>query len=815
MELMKRAIFFNFILLGVIWGTEADIESPDIEEGQGSTMSGQVVDVDGVPQAGLKLQLYWTQGDESDTESIVTDEQGYWVSTERPQNPGYLNLSCNSPGVFGQKETIIQSELDEFYSGQAVLYICPGIQGRVVDPNGEPVSGCQVSCGPSHVTTQQDGSFSLEGKFFSEVYINIQAEGYPQMGHRVELTPDTGYQQVQLKPWSIARVVITDPAGNVLEGVEVNHVARYQDHTDIHKITASNSNGQVVLKSANNDTQSYMVSKPGYISLESVAFEPSGNVEKQIVMFPCLNVSGRVEDAWTGLPINNYSITVHTNTPPKPIIEQKVCHESDFNCVIDYLNSFYRDDIGLTDFWLEVQAEGYDPVVSQTWPIGTTEAVCIIQLSSSFGVMGRVYTPQGLPAAGAIIESYTRNVNTEYDTKVVAVSAEDGSFSLTELPVKGALFHLTATHEFGYGQIAWDQDQPSPVISLQRWARLEGSIKVGNRTWEDTNISVRKNLRGREDIPFDRAQKTDADGNFLFEQLPPGSYEIDYCGRGEPILLDAGDNRQITLGQTGTSVRGRVVLPDYFTDPNCPVGSPDQWRFTILSATKRTENGSYTHLLLHPSEDGSFIIQDIDPGEYRFQMTFKDSNDKKEIESQPFIMIPRATDPNGWVNLGNIPMKTNDAVFPGQMAPDFEVQCMDGSVFRLSEHRGKVILLHFWYGHIPAWPREVFDPARVYMDHPGFVPLGLAVGKPDQVREVIQDETLFWQQAHITSNFTEGISYESSPEYVWFVEHYGIPIYFQWCVIGPDGRVISTFNLADSTIAAEVSRALEALDKKE
>lgn len=139
---------------------------------------------------------------------------------------------------------------------------------------------------------------------------------------------------------------------------------------------------------------------------------------------------------------------------------------------------------------------------------------------------------------------------------------------------------------------------------------------------------------------------------------------------------------------------------------------------------------------------------------------------------------------------------------------------MDGSVFRLSEQRGKVVLLHFWYGHIPAGPREVFDLARVYMDHPGFVPLGLAVGKLDQVQEVIQDETLFWQQAHITGNYPS-IPYDSHPQYVWFVEHYGIPIYFQWCVIGPDGRVISTFNLADSTMAAEVSRALEALDNTE
>lgn len=75
------------------------------------------------------------------------------------------------------------------------------------------------------------------------------------------------------------------------------------------------------------------------------------------------------------------------------------------------------------------------------------------------------------------------------------------------------------------------------------------------------------------------------------------------------------------------------------------------------------------------------------------------------------------------------------------LAPDFQLEGLDGGEVRLSDYRGKVVMLHFWATWCPpctaAIPHEKELQERYGED--GFVVIGLSMDRdPEDVREFLE-----------------------------------------------------------------------------
>jgi thiol-disulfide isomerase/thioredoxin len=69
----------------------------------------------------------------------------------------------------------------------------------------------------------------------------------------------------------------------------------------------------------------------------------------------------------------------------------------------------------------------------------------------------------------------------------------------------------------------------------------------------------------------------------------------------------------------------------------------------------------------------------------------------------------------------------------GAEAPDFELTMLDGEIFRLSEQRGKVVLINIWATWCPPCVAEMPDIDRLAADYADeLVVIGVNCGEPEQ-----------------------------------------------------------------------------------
>ena len=81
-----------------------------------------------------------------------------------------------------------------------------------------------------------------------------------------------------------------------------------------------------------------------------------------------------------------------------------------------------------------------------------------------------------------------------------------------------------------------------------------------------------------------------------------------------------------------------------------------------------------------------------------------------------------------------------NALDPGRAAPDFSARLLDGSTYKLADHRGQVVLLHFWATWCDSCQAEL-DALRAYVRAHGSAPLSVVIvsmDDPEQHARVAQ-----------------------------------------------------------------------------
>ena len=124
--------------------------------------------------------------------------------------------------------------------------------------------------------------------------------------------------------------------------------------------------------------------------------------------------------------------------------------------------------------------------------------------------------------------------------------------------------------------------------------------------------------------------------------------------------------------------------------------------------------------------------------------------------------------------------ETAEAAKVGGLAPDFEVETLDGEVFRLSDCRGKVVFLNIWATWCPPCVSEMLDIQALFEAYPDdLVVIGVSVdGTREEVEGFVAENEYTYTFAMDDNYIVSGLLYPT----------YYIP---NSIFIDPDGIIVS------------------------
>lgn len=122
-------------------------------------------------------------------------------------------------------------------------------------------------------------------------------------------------------------------------------------------------------------------------------------------------------------------------------------------------------------------------------------------------------------------------------------------------------------------------------------------------------------------------------------------------------------------------------------------------------------------------------------------------------------------------------------MFPGQVAPEFAAQTLDGKQIKLSDYRGKLVFIDFWATWCPPCVAELPNVKKAYEKYAddGLVVISISFDKKaDQAKRFAARRGMKWPQV-----WAEGADKSKLAE---LYNVGGIPATF---LVGPDGKLVA------------------------
>jgi RNA polymerase sigma factor (sigma-70 family) len=362
---------------------------------------------------------------------------------------------------------------------------------------------------------------------------------------------------------------------------------------------------------------------------------------------------------------------------------------------------------------------------------------------------GTVVDPDGTPHVGDFIIATRGATINAYPPPGAArfTKSDGGKYSF---PKPAGPFTVVARCDGGYAEVSDVALAKDPQVRMQPWGRIDGVLMSGTQPRANTPVRLLRiddgDMEHANLVSHDVTTRTDANGRFSFERVAPGETWImeqasaaDADGRRcDYVVVAPGETATVRIGGSGRPVTGRIAsrpagVPSSVRWPGetgasfnatlrrltvpmrswptmDPSDTPESFR-AKHEAFGRTPDGHEQKKWMlgwsiAPEADGTFRMPDVPPGVYSINafVTEIDSavNYGQTVARGEWkVVVPEAS-ADARVNLspidaGTVPMESLPVLRRSDVAPDFEMVAADGSHTRLSDFRGRHVLLALWY----------------------------------------------------------------------------------------------------------------------
>jgi hypothetical protein len=573
----------------------------------GIKLGGTVVDDTGEPIPGVKIRAYSRsvglreEGSQPTTNpkpvpfdeygAVLTNKEGHWVIDDVRERTSDIEFQLqlqhddyiSDTGIGGlQRDQGVTTEMLVTGNSKIVMKTGPRSVGTVVDSAGQPVT--------KGVVLWQENAYSFapecearlnnQGEFRSKVLkagnyqVTVVAPGFMPESRAVQVVDRPEKADFALQPGKRIAIRIQDAEGNPLPKA----VVRIENWRGFRALSINpaglgipsrpNDDGVYVWDWAPADAVTYRISlrnDPSYwFQVVSLAVQEAEHV---VTLMPPLTFSGTVTDAITGHPLDEFVVIPVRVTQPKWLWTDY--RQSKTSRMGKYEISNLSDPNDGRRYQIRVEAKGYRTTISEkSYDLTDGPVTLDFAMKPAAAATARVMNSAGKPVVGAFVIQATPTVMPmmpngtimESDNSQVLTTDTFGRFRIAASfePAR-----IRVIHPEGFAEVVRHGDEGIGTLTLRPWAKVSGTLLQNGVPAPNQLLQFNKlDQHETQELRFQEyySARTDANGHFEFERLPPTIGVVTSpLEQDSPLMsLKPGENRTVTLG-VGMSLTCKVV----------------------------------------------------------------------------------------------------------------------------------------------------------------------------------------------------------------------------------------------------------------